>query len=179
MLRPLYSNHATKLLLIGPPFSGKRTLAKQLLLSTTLFYSISTLEDADQSSFDMVKNMDYIFIFVDMTNSTSLILLEKTLANMIPEYLLCKCAIVFTKVDMVPNWMLSEDQVHNTIQNYGSPLTFYVNLSDDLMRKKITDQMTRAISIGTFQQRNVHPLGAQFLDSYLPSMNGNENEDIR
>lgn len=35
------------------------------------------------------------------------------------------------------------------------------------MRKKTCDQLTRAISIGTFQQRQVHPLGLLFMDTYL------------
>jgi hypothetical protein len=42
---------------------------------------------------------------------------------------------------------------------------------DDYLRKKTCDQLTRVISIGTFQQRQVHPLGLLFMDTYFTRNN--------
>ncbi|ORZ24296.1 hypothetical protein BCR42DRAFT_446260 [Absidia repens] len=165
MLRPLYTNRATKVLLVGPASSGKRTLANQLMRSPKIFYSTHLMDEMDMDCFDRLVDMDYVLIFVDMTNTASLKLLEDTFAHMEPEYLLYKCAIIFTKVDMVNLWMLDEDHVRHIIEQHGSPYTFYANLQDELLRRNIGEQITRAICIGTFQQRQVHPLGVKLLNN--------------
>ncbi|SAM07955.1 hypothetical protein [Absidia glauca] len=171
MLRPLYTNKATKVLLVGSPSSGKRTLANQMMNCPEIFYTTHLLEEINDSLLDRVLDMDYVLLMVDMTNPASEALLNQTLTFMSPGHILSKCAIVFTKVDMTDIWMVNEMEVRNLIQRFGNPMVFYANLKDDYLRKKTCDQLTRAISIGTFQQRQVHPLGLLFMDTYFTRNN--------
>ncbi|KAI8334669.1 hypothetical protein BC941DRAFT_431829 [Chlamydoabsidia padenii] len=177
MLRPLGTNKATNILIVGPSSSGKRTLANELIRSTKVFFKTHLLEDINDDLVDLVKEMDYVLLIVDMTNPASLELLKQALGHMSPDFLSFKCSIVFTKVDMTDMWMLIEDQVRTSIQQYGNMFTFYVNLKDEFRRRKMCEQLTRAIAIGTCQQRNINPLGVHFMDTFYSKNNSIVNFD--
>ncbi|CAO3645927.1 unnamed protein product [Cunninghamella blakesleeana] len=146
MLRPLYTRKATNILLVGTPSSGKRTLARQLLQSPEVFFSTYTLEEITTSELESIK--------------CGLCIITGGL-NQSPY-------IVFTKVDQKHLWMINDDQIYDIIQQFGNITTFYANLSNQVIRKKVVEQIIKLICINTSQQRNIHPLISQFLSHQLP-----------
>ncbi|KAI9305255.1 hypothetical protein BJ944DRAFT_287962 [Cunninghamella echinulata] len=171
MLRPLYTRKATNILLVGTPSSGKRTLAKQLLQSSQVYLSTYTLEEITIQELNTIKDIDYVLLLVDFTNPFSTKLLETYLSHMTNDFLLTRCSIVFTKVDQKHLWMINDDRIYEVIQQFGNITTFYVNLSNQVSRKKTTEQIIRLICINTSQQRHISPFTSQFLSHSLPYMN--------
>ncbi|KAI8066724.1 hypothetical protein BC940DRAFT_302143 [Gongronella butleri] len=166
MLRPTFTTRPINLLLIGRPGSGKRTLAQQLMRSPDMFFKVHVLEQSD-SKWDNVSlvSMDYVFILVDMTNTTTSALLEQALARLTPEFLLTKTSIILTKVDQVTRWMVQEEDVHNMAVDYGCSSFFYMDLQNDALQKRQNEQLIRTIAIATHQLRNVHPLTAKIMEN--------------
>ncbi|KAI7882953.1 hypothetical protein K492DRAFT_205801 [Lichtheimia hyalospora FSU 10163] len=169
MLRPIYTQRAVQVLLLGPPLSGKRTLATQLLKCPSVYFSISTAENLSKNPMDVIERIDYILFMLDMTNRTSLTIFEEALQQIPAVYLYNKCGIVFTRVDAVKYWTITENDVTTLTDKYTAGLPrFRVNLEDENQRSRICDQITRTIKITALQQKNVSSLLLKSLEHYHP-----------
>ncbi|KAI8372937.1 uncharacterized protein BYT42DRAFT_578663 [Radiomyces spectabilis] len=172
MLRPLYTQRSTDVLLVGPPLSGKRTLAKQLLKCSDAYFSTHIAETFTRQLDSQVGRIDYVLILVDVTNSNSLMVLRETLQRMDPAYLTYKCAIVVTKVDKRRLWAFDEHDLTVLADSYSHLQLFHVNLEDDDTRKSVCDQLGRIIRISTLQQKDVHTMLLRTVEHFptkLPS----------
>ncbi|CAO3696227.1 unnamed protein product [Rhizopus microsporus] len=161
MLRPTYTRRPFHILLIGPPASGKRSLAKELLKSRHVFYSMNIAESLPKRNLDRI---DYILIFVDMTNTNSLLLMNQLLENISPKYLSTKVIIVVTKVDLTASWAFEYSELDSIVQLFHDLQIFRVNLTNDLQRKLTCEQITRLIKISTLQYENLNSYILKTLD---------------
>ncbi|KAL1930312.1 hypothetical protein VTP01DRAFT_10474 [Rhizomucor pusillus] len=167
MLRPLYTQRATEVLIIGPTASGKRTVAKQLIKSRDVYLSVSTAESMPRDIFLHVPHVDFILFMVDMTNKESLTTLERALQTIEPTYGYSKCAVVVSKVDSVQTWAFEFDSVKNLLTEYNDIPLFHVNLKDEPERRDVCSQITRTIRISALQQKDVDPLLLKSLEHYI------------
>ncbi|KAJ8655889.1 hypothetical protein O0I10_008328 [Lichtheimia ornata] len=169
MLRPIYTQRAVQVLLLGPSLSGKRTLASELLKCPSAYFSISTAENLSKNPMDVIDRIDYILFMLDMTNRNSLTIFHEALKQIPAAYLYNKCGIVFTRVDAVKFWTISEKDVTQLTDKYTVGLPrFRVNLEDENQRSRICDQIARAIKIAALQQKNVSGLLLRSLEHYHP-----------
>ncbi|KAG2195174.1 hypothetical protein INT47_006456 [Mucor saturninus] len=125
MLRPQYTRRPFELMLIGPTFSGKQTLAKELLQCRQVFFQVNTATEIPQHE---LPRVDYILIMVDMVNRYSLVLLEEALNRMTSKYLTHHLAIVVSKVDIPEKWNISKNELHTLLQPFPDVQLFYANL---------------------------------------------------
>ncbi|KAL9540813.1 hypothetical protein MBANPS3_009474 [Mucor bainieri] len=152
MLKPQYTRRPFNVLLVGPAFSGKRTLATQLLKSTDVFYKILTAESIPTKRLDRI---DYVVVMVDMTQSYSLTLLDQLLHRMQDRFLTNKMAAVVTKMDKRGKWQFEMEQVHDMLAATFPVHVLHVNLVNALEKRRITDQLSRLIKTNTLQYRHV------------------------
>ncbi|CAO3691266.1 unnamed protein product [Rhizopus stolonifer] len=126
MLRPALSRRPFNLLLVGPPASGKRTLASSLLKNRNVFYSINVAESLPKKA---LKRVDFIILFVDMTNANSLVLINQLLEHMSPKFLSTKVTIVATKADLTQSWSFESTELESIVKAFYDLHIFYANLT--------------------------------------------------
>ncbi|KAI9018576.1 hypothetical protein CLU79DRAFT_837163 [Phycomyces nitens] len=158
MLRPLYTHKPTELLLIGPPSSGKRTLARQLMRCTNVFFSINVAENFSIESLESIPSIDHVIIIVDTTNGTSLQLLEQALQGLSPRHLAFQCCVVVTKVDQAGLAVIDTIEISACVERYSEAQIFHVNLKDERERRKVCEQLARLVRINTLQQKGIQPI---------------------
>ncbi|KAL0082527.1 hypothetical protein J3Q64DRAFT_1751916 [Phycomyces blakesleeanus] len=158
MIRPLYTHKATELLLIGPPSSGKRTLARQLMRCTDVFFSINVAESFSSESLGSIPSIDYVMLVVDITNGTSTTLLEKALQGLSPRHLSFQCCVIVTKVDQAGLAVIDTNEVNTCVEKYSEAQVFHVNLKDERERRKVCEQLARLVRINTLQQKGIQPV---------------------
>ncbi|KAI7895166.1 uncharacterized protein EV154DRAFT_496107 [Mucor mucedo] len=147
-------------MLIGPTFSGKQTLAKELLQCRQVFFQVNTATEIPQHE---LPRVDYILIMVDMVNRYSLDLLEEALNRMTSKYITHHLAIVVSKVDIPEKWNISKNELHTLLQPFPDVQLFYANLESQSERRTISEQITRLVQLTTLQYRN---LDTDYVKSY-------------
>ncbi|KAI8644904.1 hypothetical protein BD408DRAFT_412685 [Parasitella parasitica] len=164
MLKPQYTRRPFNILLIGPPLSGKRTLATQLLKTKDVFYKIHTAESIPTKP---LSRIDFVFIMVDMTQSYSLTLLNQLLQQMQDRFLVTKTTVLVTKMDKRNRWQFEVEQVQDSIKSVFDVPVFYVNFTNELEKRKIVDQLSRLVKTSTLQYKNTSGILLNSVHTYI------------
>ncbi|KAI9245397.1 hypothetical protein EDC94DRAFT_628439 [Helicostylum pulchrum] len=152
MLRPQYTRRPFEIMLIGPPLSGKRTLSRQFLKCRDVFFSINVAEKVPRRQ---IPRVDYILVMIDMTNRECLNVLSMALSQIKATYLTHKLAVVVTKADIPNRWCIEKLEIEKMVAPYTDLQLFYINLTNQVEKKAIVDQITRLIKINTLQYQNL------------------------
>ncbi|KAI8978577.1 hypothetical protein BDB01DRAFT_263652 [Pilobolus umbonatus] len=155
MLRPIYTRRPFELLIVGPPFSGKRTLSEQLLKNKDVYVKINVADTLPNRHLDRV---DYVIIMVDMTNLSSKTLLYQLLNTLTPSYLSTKVSVVVTKVDKCDYYVFEKEEIRQWVESYFDIPLFYVNLNIMTEKRLMSEQLMRVIQINTLQHSNINTL---------------------
>lgn len=157
MSTPRYARKQCKILLVGSPGCGKRTLAKALIRHDTLYLKIKTSEELPRTEHEQLANLDYIIFMVDFTSPHSLAVLKESLQSISTDYVLDRACIVVTKHDLVTKWAIDEKTFKREMGHVGKAPIFWADLSNEAECILTSKQLVKCIEIATGYQPNMNP----------------------
>ncbi|KAH8556186.1 hypothetical protein BGW37DRAFT_515110 [Umbelopsis sp. PMI_123] len=159
----------SKVLLVGSPGCGKRTLAQALIRHDSLYLKIKTSEQLPRIEQDeQLSSLDFIIFMVDFTSAHSLTVLKDALQYVSADYLLDRAWIVVTKRefpsslglkndDLTTKWAIDESKFKNEVEYvYKVPIS-WTNLKSESECNLVSSQLIQAIQTSVGFRPHVNP----------------------
>ncbi|CAO3678223.1 unnamed protein product [Umbelopsis ramanniana] len=147
-----------KVLLVGSPGCGKRTLAQALIRHDSLYLKIKTSEQLPRNEQDeQLSNLDFIIFMVDFTSAHSLAVLKDALQYVSADYLLDRAWIVVTKHDLTTKWTIDESKFKNEVEYITNVPISWANLASEVECNLVSSQLVQAIQASAGFRPHINP----------------------